>query len=313
MDTGGVRDGGKLASTDSPGVSGGGGSRVPSGACDVAVVMLSGECACTVKDVNFETMIGIIRERVAETTSVDISQIRLCSGSDRVLNDNDTISAALEDHDTKGGVTLKLIVRRPRLVLGEPAKLVARALQLTASWVEEVQPHLVREEPGIERLSGVITLFLPPNGYQGSRAPWSVDDVEEWLLLLPRPHTVQGDLLAAFRLRDGRHVYVRALSDYYSGDWAGINLRVYVALDLESLETYGMGFNIARIEEGVFEEPEAKRSPGQLSLKAWEAVAHAVGDVKRWLVCNDDAHSSRRGNVPSTVRERASSACSSSS
>merc|ERR1712224_864274 len=66
-------------------------------------------------------------------------------------------------------------------------------------------------------------------------------------------------------------------------------VRVYVALDLATLETYAMGFSLADIEAAVTERANVKVS----QLSAWRAIFAAVDDVKRWLVCNEDSHTCR--------------------
>ena len=188
-----------------------------------------------------------------------------------------------------------------RLLVGDPYAAVSKVLSLRQScfqqFTEDDVPDVSSRGPIGENLLQ-LTLFMPPNGYTGSKAEWTLGDVKEWLFLLPRPGTVQGDLLTVFELYDGRFVYIRALSDYYSGFWQGISVRVYVGLDLESLEEYGMGFKVSRVETAV----AGHLIGGKIEVdskehrKAWGKMSASLSNVDRWLVCNRDEHSSRRGN-----------------
>lgn len=186
------------------------------------------------------------------------------------------------------------------LVVGDPYAAVAKVLGLRQSCFQTFSEHDVPSLPSepIGLHLGDLTLFMPPNGYKGSHEEWTLEDVEEWLLLLPRPGTVQGDLLAVFKLHDGRFVYIRALSDYYSGFWQGIAVRVYIALELETLEEYGMGFEISGVQRSV----ATYLVNGGIAVdslehrEAWQAMSASLCDIDKWLVCNEDFHSDRRGN-----------------
>ena len=109
---------------------------------------------------------------------------------------------------------------------------------------------------------------------------------------------MQEGLLAVFQLHDGRFVYIHALSDYYSGYWQGIAVRVYIVLYLESLEECGMGFKVSAVQSAVMEQmlnSEIEVDPGE-HRRAWEALTDSFRNVDQWLLCNFDEHSGRRGN-----------------
>ena len=95
-------------------------------------------------------------------------------------------------------------------------------------------------------------------------------------MLAPRPNSTAYDFLAIFELQDGRVVYVRALSEYYSGSWDGFNVRVYVAEELQHLEQFAMGFKLAEIHD---EMQQAQDSGNVLQCEIaqlWRCIEHAM-------------------------------------
>ena len=71
-------------------------------------------------------------------------------------------------------------------------------------------------------------------------------------------------------------------------------MRVYIALDLESLEEYGMGFKVSGVLGHVLTGEIEVNSVEHRA--AWQALYASFSDVDKWLLCNDDEHSFRKGN-----------------
>mmetsp|Transcript_114450 Transcript_114450/g.180217 ORF Transcript_114450/g.180217 Transcript_114450/m.180217 type:complete len:305 (+) Transcript_114450:56-970(+) len=222
--------------------------------CRVVVRSIAGEVVAVLDDVKRDTTFATLRCVLASYVPLLPSQMQLCSDQSIVLQSTSVLHEVCDCEALKGHThaNLTLVAQPLYIVLADPISSIKNVLCQRASarqWFYERGLGLGMGDTSgtVGSICDTLTNYVPPNGYQGARTPWTLDDVAEWLMLLPRPCSSMGDLLATFRLNDDRYVFVRALSDYYSGCWDGVAVRIYIALSLEDLESFAMGFAIADI------------------------------------------------------------------